>query len=248
MKNIFITIQYDGSRYSGWQRQGNTDNTIENKISSVLKVMLGNDDDIEIHGSGRTDAGVHALAQTANFKICTDKTPDEIMTYLNKYLPEDIKVTCAKEVEMRFHARLCAVGKTYIYNIDNSSKANVFLRKYTEHIEKPLNLDKMKQASKLFVGTHDFFGFCDMKSKKKSSVRTINCINFSVNNQIISIEFDGNGFLYHMVRRICAALIEIGLENMEIEDLYEYFTENNSRKFEFLAPAKGLTLKEVRYT
>lgn len=246
-KNIFITLQYDGTRYSGWQRQGNTDNTIENKLSLVLQMMLESNEMIEIHGSGRTDAGVHAMGQTANFHIDTDKNAYEILTYLNKYLPEDIKIISAKEVDLRFHARLLATGKKYIYVIDNSIKADVFTRKFSTYISEKLDIDKMRQAADVFVGKHDFINFCDMKNKKKSSVRIINSINILCENDIISIEFDGNGFLYHMVRRITAALIEVGLHRLDVDDLNGFLDGSNNKRFDTLAPAKGLVLKEVRY-
>lgn len=246
-KNICIHIQYDGTAYSGWQRQGNTKNTIENKISVCLSRILNSDNLIEIHGSGRTDAGVHAYCQVANFHIDTDMTPGIIMDYLNKYLPEDIRIIKAFYVDERFHSRLSAVRKKYIYRIDNSKKADVFMRKYAHHISDVLDVDKMKESAKLLVGTHDFMSFSDMKNSKKSTVRTIYDIDIKCNNNNIFIEYEGNGFLYHMVRKLTAAIIEIGLGNMTSEDISVIFEKKDRHAFKLLAPAKGLMLMSVGY-
>lgn len=246
-KNIFIKIQYDGTRYSGWQRQGNTDNTIETKISTVLSMMLGKNEPIEIHGSGRTDAGVHAMGQVANFHVDTELSPEDIKLYLNKYLPEDIKVISAGEASLRFHSRLNAKKKTYVYKIDNGSKADVFLRKYTWHIKEKLDVSKMRELSTSFMGEHDFASFSDMKAGKKSTVRCIDEISIDCVDDIISIEFTGNGFLYHMVRKLTAAFVEVGLSNKNIDEIIEILNKKDKNSFKELAPAKGLMLKEVFY-
>ncbi len=246
-KNIFIKIQYDGTRYSGWQRQGNTDNTIEAKISSVLSMMLGQDELIEIHGSGRTDAGVHAMGQVANFHVDTELSPEEIMSYLNKYLPEDIRVISAGEASSRFHSRLNAKKKTYVYKIDNGSKADVFMRKYTWHIQEKLDVPMMIELVNVFKGEQDFASFTDAKAGKKSTVRRIDDITISCNEDIISIEFTGNGFLYHMVRKLTAAFVEVGLSNKTVNEIKEALYKKDKNSFKFIAPAKGLMLKEVLY-
>ncbi len=244
-KNILIALQYDGTRYSGWQRQGNTSNTIEEKITSVLKILFPKQD-IEIHGSGRTDAGVHALEQTANFHVDTNKTPLEIMDYLNKYLPEDINIISAKDVDKRFHARLSAKSKEYIYRIDTSVKPDVFTRKYTWHNPIYLDITNMKEATEIFIGKHDFASFSDMKGKK-STERTIFDITINQNNNVIEIIFHGDGFLYHMVRKITAALVLIGKDEMSYEQLTTILDEKDRKAFTQLAPAKGLALKKVYY-
>ncbi len=245
VKNILICVQYDGTRYSGWQRQGNTDNTIEDKITECITIMCNNQK-IELHGSGRTDTGVHAMGQTANFHADTELSTDEIRTYLNKYLPEDINVLWVKEVEDRFHARLSAKGKTYVYKIDNGSKANVFERKYAWHFPSYLDLEKMIQASKLFLGEHDFRSFSDMKTKK-SSVRLINDISIIKKGDFITIEYTGDGFLYHMVRKLTSVLVDVSSGRLDVEDINIIMEQKDRQAYKGLAPAKGLTLKEVTY-
>lgn len=246
-RNICVTLQYDGTGYSGWQRQGNTGNTIENKLATCLNRMTDNKQNIEVHGSGRTDAGVHAMGQTANFHIDSEKTPDEIMGYLNQYLPEDIRILSASYVDDRFHARLSATGKTYLYRIDNSEKADVFMRKYSYHHAEKLDIVLMREVAEAFVGKHDFMSFSDMKNAKKSTIRMINSVDITRECGIINIEFDGNGFLYHMVRKMTAALIEAGAGRMNVDDMLGVMEQRNRQAFKLIAPAKGLTLKEVRY-
>ncbi len=245
-KNYLLSIEYDGTRYSGWQRQGNTDNTIESKISNCLKLMCGGEQEIEIHGSGRTDAGVHARAQMANVRMDTDLKPEAIKGYLNNYLPEDIKINHISLAEDRFHARLSAVKKTYSYTIDMGDKANVFLRKFAWNTGYNLDISKMKEASKLLVGKKDFRSLSDMKSNK-SSVRTIYTINISQKSDIITIEYTGDGFLYHMVRKITAMLVEVGADRIQPCQVIDILDKKDNKAFKLLAPAKGLCLEEVFY-
>ena len=167
MINYKMILQYDGSRYSGWQVQGNTEQTIQGKLQSVLEKMTG--EEIEIHGSGRTDAGVHAMGQVANFKLQSAYEPEEIKRYCNQYLPEDVAVISCQEAAPRFHARLNAVGKTYCYRIHNSKIPAVFDRRLVWQIEQQLDVDAMKTAAKYLVGTHDFAAFTSAKNKKKST-------------------------------------------------------------------------------
>lgn len=208
MNNYRITLQYDGSRYSGWQKQGNTTNTIQGKLESVLSKMTGSD--IEVHGSGRTDAGVHALNQVANFKCRTNLNCREIQEYLNTYLPIDIRVLDVTEAAPRFHSRLNATKKHYRYIIDTNEIQDVFTRKYQTHFPVSYDIEAMKKAAAYLVGEHDFKSFCDNKRMKKSTVRTIEAIDFSVENGILTIDFTGNGFLYHMVRILTGTLLEVG--------------------------------------
>lgn len=245
-KNILICIEYDGSRYSGWQRQGNTDNTIEDKIGACLNRMCNYSQNIEIHGSGRTDMGVHASGQMANFHIETELSCEDMVSYLNEYLPEDIRILWAKQVEDRFHARLSATGKTYSYTVDNGQKANVFYRRYAWHYKDSLNVDKMREASEILIGEHDFRSFSDMKTKK-SSVRRISDISIIKENNIITITFKGNGFLYHMVRKLTAALVEAGAGHLSCRDIIDILDKKDRQAFKEVAPAKGLCLSKVDY-
>ena len=244
MKNYKITVQYDGSRYNGWQKQGNTKNTIQEKFENVLSKMCGTD--IEIHASGRTDAGVHAQSQTANFKCNTEMSCDEIIRYLNRYLPEDILVTSINEASERFHSRLNAVSKTYEYQIA-IQKPDVFMRKYVFTTDCVPDVEKMRQAAKLLIGTHDFKGFSSIGKTKKSTVRTINFIDIQQDNQIIRIRIYGNGFLYNMVRIICGTLLEAGTGKLDINVINEIFENKTRANSGTTLPACGLKLIEVFY-
>lgn len=171
MKNFKITLSYDGTRYSGWQKQGNTENTIQGKLERVLSAMFGRP--VDIMGSGRTDAGVHAAGQVANFHAETKAVPEEICAYLRRYLPQDIGILRVEEVPERFHARLSARRKTYRYRIWNSDVPNVFERKYLYFCTEPLDVAAMRACIPYFLGEHDFRAFCSNPNLKKSSIRTV---------------------------------------------------------------------------
>lgn len=244
MKNYKITIQYDGTKYNGWQRQKNTKNTIQEKFESVLSKMC--DKNIEIFASGRTDAGVHAVSQVANFKCETDKTTDEIKDYLNHYLPADILVTSIEEVHERFHSRLNAVSKTYEYTIA-TKKPDVFIRKYVFFADKKPDIQKMRSAAKLFEGSHDFKGFSSLGKTKKSTVRTVNFIEITEENELVKIRINANGFLYNMVRIISGTLFDIGIGKLESSAIEEVFESKERTKAGTTLPASGLRLVKVYY-
>ena len=216
-KNIRILLQYDGTRYDGWQKQGNTQQTVQGKLEAVLSCLAGGP--VEVHGSGRTDAGVHALGQVANFHLplsvfCGSQTEAadmiRIKNYLNEYLPEDIRVLVAEEARPRFHSRLNALSKTYIYRIETADKNDVFERKYRYGLGKEPDLEIMKRAASILVGTHDFRAFSSLKKTKKSTVRTINRIDIRRDGTQLEILLEGNGFLYNMVRIIVGTLLRVG--------------------------------------
>ena len=171
MRNFKMILCYDGSRYRGWQRLGDSDHTIQGKLEAVLSRMTGHT--VEVIGSGRTDAGVHAMGQTANFHCNTTMTSSEILLYLRHYLPEDIGVISLEEVDDRFHSRFHAVEKTYRYRIWNSDLPCVFDRRYVYPFNERLDIPAMQKAASVFLGTHDFLAFCSNKHFKKSSMRTI---------------------------------------------------------------------------
>ncbi|MBX9183743.1 MULTISPECIES: tRNA pseudouridine(38-40) synthase TruA [Clostridium] len=249
MRNIRMTIQYDGSRYKGWQKQnikGMDVSTIQGKIENVLSKMTG--EEIQVIGCGRTDTGVHADKYTANFKTNSNKNIKDMSKYLHEFLPEDISVISLRDVSDRFHSRLNAISKTYVYTIDNNRFANVFIKKYAYHVEGQLNIEKMKEASKYFIGTHDFKGFSGVKDKsKKSTVRTINYINITEKDNIIKIEYNGNGFLINMVRILSGTLINVGKGQIEPEDIKKMLQSKQRSELAVKAPAKGLCMKEVNY-
>ena len=244
MRNIKITVQYDGTKYNGWQRQGNTKNTIQERFENVLSKMCGKE--TEIFASGRTDAGVHADEQTANFKCDTLIDEVEMLDYLNKYLPEDIRVTSLKEVDMRFHSRLNAVSKTYEYTIA-TEKPDVFIRKYVYFVDEKPDVEKMQKAARLIIGKHDFKGFSSVGRIKKSTVRTVNFIEIEEADNLIKIRINGNGFLYNMVRIISGTLCNIGTGKLDESVINEIFEEKNRAKAGVTFPASGLRLVKVYY-
>lgn len=245
MRNIKLTISYDGTRYKGWQRLGDNDLTLQAKLESVLSKMTG--EPIEIVGSGRTDMGVHALGQVANFKTSSLMRTGEMLDYLYRYLPEDIVVTRIKEVDERFHARYNAQSKKYLYRIWNHKYHDPFLRKYAEHIPEELNLEAMRQAASFLVGEHDFSAFKSSRSKKKSNHRIIYSIDFQKTGNMLEIIFHGNGFLHNMVRIMVGTLLEVGLERMKSETVQEILQSRNRTLAGPTADAKGLYLVEVIY-
>lgn len=245
LRNFKIIIQYDGSRYQGWQRQVSTDNTIQGKIEAVLSKMC--ESSVEIQGAGRTDAGVHAYGQTANFHIITDKTGAEIMEYMNQYLPEDISVISCKEVSERFHARLHATGKQYRYCIWNSDTKPVFRRKYVHQVPGRLDMEAIEKAAGLLCGTHDYQSFTSAKRGKKSTVRTVESIDITRQGEELVFTFRGDGFLYHMVRIMMGTLVEIGLGIRQAEDIPDILEAKDRSRAGHLIPGKGLALVEVTY-
>lgn len=245
MRNLKLTIQYDGTRYKGWQRLGNTENTLQGKIEQVLSRMTG--ETIEIIGSGRTDMGVHAQGQVANFKTSCTKSVDEIQQYLYQYLPEDIVVSQIEEVDERFHARYHAVAKEYVYKIWNAPYHNPFLRKYVVHIPQPLNLEAMQRAVPYLLGEHDFSAFVSSRSKKKSNIRELYSIDITKQDSLIELTFRGNGFLHNMVRIITGTLLEVGHGRMKPAYLKEILERRDRTLAGPTAPAKGLHLVKVYY-
>ncbi|RGI45667.1 tRNA pseudouridine(38-40) synthase TruA [Roseburia sp. OM04-10BH] len=245
MINYKMILQYDGSRYSGWQVQGNTEQTIQGKLQSVLEKMTG--EEIEIHGSGRTDAGVHAMGQVANFKLQSAYEPEEIKRYCNQYLPEDIVVLEVSEVPLRFHSRLNAIKKTYCYRIFLGEKPDVFRRKYVTPVAENLDINKMKAAAEVLLGTHDFTSFCGNRHFKKSAVRTIYEIRLEEKTDELDIYFTGNGFLQNMVRILTGTLLEVGTGKQEVCEMKEILEGRNRSLAGTMAAAKGLVLVNVEY-
>ncbi len=223
MYNYKITVAYDGTRYKGWQSQRSTDATIQAKLEGVLKRTFGYP--IEVVGSGRTDAGVHAKGQIANFHLYEAVDEDELMGIFNTYLPEDIAVCALEEAPERFHSRFMASEKTYRYRIHTSN---------------------VPEASYL-IGTKDFTSFCGNSHMKKSAVRTIYDIRFEKLPEEIRIDFRGNGFLQHMVRIMTGTLIEVGQGKKKAEDMPGILAAKNRALAGFTAPPQGLMLMQVKY-
>lgn len=243
--NYKLTISYDGSRYKGWQRLGDTDMTIQSKIENVLFEMFY--EPVELIGSGRTDAGVHAVGQVANFKIDKDVQPKELKEYLYRYLPDDIVVTGVKKMDDKFHSRLNATEKTYIYKIYNDYYHNPFSRKQVLHVQEYLELEAMKKAANYFIGEYDFTAYTTAKSKKKSNVREIKSIEILKSGHEIDIQITGNGFLHNMARKIVGTLLEVGLGNMKATEVAGVISSKDRAKTGPMAPPKGLYLYKVKY-
>lgn len=243
--NFKITIEYDGTRYDGWQRQKSTDQTIQGKIEKVLSRMTGKE--IEIDGAGRTDAGVHAKAQIANVHLAPQWKTEDIQQYLNGYLPDDIGIVSVEVVPERFHARLWATGKCYSYTIGTDENKSVFTRKYRYALGKELDVEAMRTAARDLLGTHDFKTFCGNPKMKKSTVRTIDEIRIEEYAHEIKITYCGNGFLQYMVRILTGTLIEVGLHERAADSMPKLI-ECKERKYAgATAPAQGLCLEQVYY-
>ncbi|NJE74057.1 tRNA pseudouridine(38-40) synthase TruA [Pseudoflavonifractor sp. SW1122] len=243
--NFKLTIQYDGTRYDGWQRQGNTDNTLQGRLEGVLSRMVGKP--VEIQGAGRTDAGVHARGQVASVHLPEGYTPQEVQNYLNRYLPEDVAVVEVVEVGERFHARLSATGKEYRYHIRMGSVPNVFARKYQYRVEEPLDLAAMERAAGYLTGKHDFRSFCGNRRFKKSTVREVFHIGVEVCGSDLTLVYQGDGFLYNMVRILTGTLLEVGLGQRTPESMVDILEARERTAAGKTAPAQGLVLQEVYY-
>jgi tRNA pseudouridine38-40 synthase len=245
VRNFKIVLQYEGTKYQGWQKQESTRNTIQGKLERLLSRLV--DAPVEIQASGRTDAGVHAYGQVANFHMDTDLEPEGLMRRINAYLPEDIGVISIEEVPPRFHSRLNAKGKTYVYRVLNSGIPHIFDRRYVYVYPEKLDVEAMRHAAAYLVGTHDFQAFTSAKKSKKSTVRTIDSIDIERRGEEIRFTFSGNGFLFHMVRILMGTLLEVGEGKRGPEEM-EAILESGSRENAGpLVPACGLCLMEVRY-
>ena len=245
MRNLKMSIEYDGTRYKGWQKQKEGIPTIQEKIENVLSKMTG--EDIQVIGCGRTDSGVHAENYAANFQTNCTFTIDDMLNYLYEFLPEDIVVKSMKDTTERFHARYNVKSKTYVYRIDNNRFRNVFSRKYVYHTDEEINLNEMRNASEVLIGTHDFQSFTSLKPNTKSTLRTINHIKITENDGMIEIEVNGNGFLLNMVRIITGTLLEVGKGNLKPADVERILNEKKRSEAGPIAQAKGLCLKGVQF-
>lgn len=245
MRNIRLILQYEGTRYQGWQRQEASENTIQGRLERLLTQMCS--EPVELQGSGRTDAGVHARGQVANFHTNSTMTTEEMLAYINTYLPLDIAVISVTEAPERFHSRLNARGKCYCYQVINSSIPDVFLRRYALEVPEQLDLEAMRQAADYLLGEHDFKAFTSAKKGKKSTVRRIDEITITQSGSLLTFTFRGNGFLYHMVRILMGTLLEVGAHKRTPRSIPELIASGNRELAGPLAPARGLTLMEVYY-
>ena len=244
MRNIKLTIEYDGKDFNGWQRQPNKLN-IQGTIEQAIKSITG--EDVELNASGRTDAGVHALGQVANFKTNSQIPIEKFAIAINSRLKKSIVIKKAEEVDERFHSRLNCKRKTYRYIINNSPEGTAIYRYLETHIPQKLNVEKMEKAVKYFIGEHDFKAFKASGTSSKSSVRIIYDAKAYQNGDKIYIELTGNGFLYNMVRIIMGTLINIGLSRNQVSDMEKIIEAKDRTKAGKTVKSCGLYLLSVDY-
>ncbi len=241
---VLLTVSYDGSNYYGWQRQSNFI-TVQQRLEEGLSALMGKE--ISVRGASRTDTGVHAAAQGAVFETDTTIPVDRIPYALNAFLPEDIVVRGAREVDESFHPQYSVIDKTYEYLILNDEFRDPKLIRYTEFIREKLDIDKMREACKYFLGEHDFKAFCASGSTAKTTVRTIYSLTVDKREKIVCIKVTGSGFLYNMVRIIAGTLADVGKGKLKPEDIEEIIaSRDRTRAGKTLSP-NGLTLREVHY-
>ena len=243
-QNYKLTVAYDGTRFFGWERQPDVD-TIQGKLESVLTELTG--EAVEVTGAGRTDAGVHARAMTANAVLDTDKSPEEIRDYMNRYLPDAIAVREVKPCSERFHARYNALGKTYRYTCFDGPVKPVFDRRYVTVLDYVPDVERMRRAAELLQGEHDFASFCGNPRMKKSTVRTVDTIRIERRRDRVIFTFHGNGFLQNMVRILVGTLLEVGRGYWEPEHVREILEAKDRRQAGPTAPPEGLCLMKVDY-
>ena len=245
MPNFKITIEYDGSAYHGWQRQA-AERTIQGEIENALKTMTGNS--VTVTGSGRTDAGVHALNQAANFRCATSLTPEAFLKGLNSLLPEDIVITSCKVVSEKFHARYDVKSKVYDYRILNRLLPAAVSRQYAWHVRKKLDLVAMQEALRFAIGSHDFKAFEGTGSPRASTDRCILNADFlKTDNDYVILKIEGDGFLKFMVRNIVGTLVDVGLGKITPDDFKQILISKDRNLAGITAPAHGLFLMEVKY-
>jgi tRNA pseudouridine38-40 synthase len=252
MRNIKLIIQYDGTNYNGWQLQRAKNQklraktkTIQREIEKALRKILC--EQVKLIGSGRTDAGVHALGQVANFITDSTMVPIRIKKGLNAILADDIVIKEAREVDIKFHARFCARSKIYRYTILNRDYRSVFEQRYSLFIPYKLDVGLMKKEADCLLGRHDFKSFQATQKNEKPSVRTLKAIEISRHNDFIFLDFEADGFLYKMIRNIVGTLIEIGRGRFESGSLKRILDAKNRKLAGKTAPARGLCLLKVKY-
>ena len=244
MRNIKLTIEYDGTSYGGWQKQKNN-RTIQQCIEEVIKLLTG--EEVELIGSSRTDAGVHAKGMVANF-ITNSKIPaDKFREAINTKLPDDIGIIKSEEVDKNFHSRYDSKGKTYCYTLVNRYEKVCLGRSYVYQVRDELNYNLMKDAAKYFLGKHDFKAFKTNGSSVKTSVRTISGLELELKGDVLKIFISADGFLYNMVRIIVGTLIEVGKGKIKPEDIESIIRNGDRSKAGPCVPPNGLVLEKVFY-
>lgn len=243
--NYRMTVQYDGTRYEGWQRQTRTAETIQGRLEAAVRAVTG--EAVQVIGAGRTDAGVHAAGQTANFHLERPREARALEAALNEALPDDIGIFGLAEADERFHSRFSAAAKTYRYRIRTGTEKKVFERRFVWQYGKPLDTAAMKRAAALLTGMHDFTSFCGNKKMKKTAVRTISSIELHEKDGELAIDYTGDGFLQNMVRILTGTLVEVGEGKRPAEEMPCILEARDRQAAGFTAPAQGLILLQVFY-
>src|SRR5262245_19817480 len=244
-RRLKLIVAYDGAPFAGWQSQSHR-NTVQDHLERAFQRVAGGA--VRLHGAGRTDAGVHGLAQCAHVDVSMFLPADRWIKALNALLPSAIRVLRCRYVSQGFHARLSAKGKIYQYRIWNTSILPPFEYRRAWHIVHPLDLKILKLAAKQFAGTHDFAAFAANRGQpEQSTIRTINSVRVRKKGSCLTIEFDGNGFLYKMVRLMVGALVKCAVGKMRIEEITSRLHSSKLGSARFAAPAEGLYLVRVRY-
>ncbi len=244
-KNFKLTIGYDGTEFFGWQKQNNT-RTVQGEIEKSIGIMTR--EEVKLHGSGRTDSGVHSVGQIANFVVDTNISDENFLKGLNSLLPEDIIIKECSTVDLDFHSRYSAKKKSYKYRILNSETPDLFQRRYSWFIKDRLDISEMNKSAEILVGEHDFKSFESTGSPKHHTIRTIYNAYFErESNDIISFEISGNGFLKYMVRNIVGTLVDVGKNLKSKEEFENIFKSKNRNNAGVAAPSKGLFLMGVDY-
>ena len=244
MRNIKLTLEYDGTNYLGWQKQ-KVGITIQGTLEEAIKFLTK--EEVEVIGSSRTDAGVHAKGFVANFKTNSKIPSEKFREAINHKLPDDIVILKSEEAEEEFHARYNAIGKTYSYSILNRDVPSAIDRNYLYHVKRRLDVESMKEACKYFIGTYDFSAFKTSGSSVKTTVRTIKELYIEDNDDVIKIYVTGDGFLYNMVRIIVGTLIMVGSNKIKPLEIKNIIASKDREKAGICVPASGLVLEKVYY-
>jgi len=245
LRNIKITVEYEGTNYSGWQRQKNSENTIQEKIEDSLLKITG--EKTVVHGSGRTDAGVHAIGQVANFLTGSKMDTEKFRKALNSELPQDITVKYVEEAPQSFHSRVSSKKKTYFYRIFNRPFPPALDRKTCWFIADKLDTDSMSAACAFIVGKHDFAMFANADAKVKTTVRTVFSTEIKPDSEFIIFKISADGFLKRMVRLITGTLVRVGKGRLSVEGFEEIIKTGEKTRDVTAAPPQGLFLEKVYY-
>ena len=242
-----VTVSYDGTEFKGWQKQPGL-RTVQETIETAVKKLAPEGAEVVIHGSGRTDAGVHAFGQVAHFDLAREMQPFQLRRALNRWLPYDVRILDAERVDNNFHARRTAHSKEYRYKIYNDEVMHPMFRRTCAHVSKKLNIEKMKQAAAILIGEHDFAAFTANPNREvETTVRHVYSIDFVIDGPILELRFTGNGFLYKMVRSLTGVLISVGEEKFAPEFVQVIMDSKERTAIVETAPARGLSLYKVNY-